>query len=75
MTEGEEAKNINKKLEYHLIIIGDSCVGKSVFFRRIKQDFYSDYSVANIGIWEYRISELNNKEFEIVLHDLQEWRT
>ena len=39
MSEKEEKEEINQKLLYYLVIIGDSQVGKTTLFHRIKSKY------------------------------------
>ena len=42
MSEKEEKEEINQKLLYYLVIIGDSQVGKTTLFHRIKSNIFQN---------------------------------
>ena len=71
MSEKEEKEEINQKLLYYLVIIGDSQVGKTTLFHRIKSNIFQKNTLLTTGPSERSILnlKLDNEDVELFLVD------
>ena len=71
MSEKEEKEEINQKLLYYLVIIGDSQVGKTTLYQRIKANRFEKKTLLTVGPLGSSVLnlKLDNEDVELFLVD------
>ena len=55
---------------FPIILIGDSCVGKTCLLRRFKKGEFYENNISTIGVDLFRIdSEIDSKKIKIIIFD------
>ena len=67
MIEKEENIDINQKLIYNLILIGNSGVGKTALFKRIVEGKFEEQHLGSMAVVENLIKDLNLENGKVMM--------
>ena len=65
-----ETQGQDKPIQYNIISLGNSAVGKTSFFQRLSQDIFSENTPASVGCGTYIYNiKYKNKKYKLTLKD------
>ena len=60
----------DQPIQFNVVLLGNSSVGKTSIFQRISKDIFLDNSLASIGFDNFRYYfKYKNKKYELIIHD------